>query len=181
MNVTALLLGLAWGASSLDLEHALPLCSWRSLSDTGSNTSSAFNVLFPDDHSVYHASLLYLKPGGAFKIRSEELAYARYLSFQTYDADVLLPTDSIQDASIVTRDGPNTYNNLTAAEAGMTQVGGAAVGGFVANPGNNRGSSPVPSTRPAEANPHLHLNLNLLCQGWLRNIRDRRRQRGPPE
>ena len=57
----------------------------------------------------------------ALKVSSSELAYARYVSFQTYDADVLLPTDAIQDAFIMT-DGPNVYNNRSAAEQGLAQV-----------------------------------------------------------
>ena len=60
-----------------------PLTTRSSLSDTGSG-DAAFNVLFPDDHSVYHASLLYIEAGGAFRVHSSELPYARYLSFQTY-------------------------------------------------------------------------------------------------
>ena len=42
----------------------------------------AWNVLFPDDNSIYHVTLAHIKRGDAFKISSDELPYARYFSFQ---------------------------------------------------------------------------------------------------
>ena len=60
-------------------------------------------------------------PGDEFKIVADSFAYARYISYQTYELRTLMSRESLRDVDIVPDHGPNLYNNLTAAVLGEKQ------------------------------------------------------------
>jgi hypothetical protein len=55
------------------------------------------------------------------KIVADSFPYARYMSYQTYDLTTLTALKSLRDVDIVPDNGPNLYNNLTAAARGEKQ------------------------------------------------------------
>ena len=97
------------------LRNPAPMCAWR--------LSRSWSVAWADTHASHHLMFLYLNEGEEFKLESESLPYARFFSFQTYSFFGHTSHGIIRDVEIVPRDGPNVYNNVTAAMRGERQGG----------------------------------------------------------
>ena len=92
---------------------AYPYCSWRFMYSQLSRSASPWNVAYPDQNSVYHASLLHLYDDEFYTLKSDSLPYVRYFSVQTYDATAE-PLGSLRDYQLWTEvgTGGNPYEEL---------------------------------------------------------------------
>ena len=107
---------------SPDTSIQYPFCSWRYMYTQLSRDSSAWNVAFPDQNSIYHSMLVYFNKGDEFVIKGPNIPYVRYFSLQTYDPSAA-SIDSKIDYELRTEynSGSNAYNNATCGEAGDPQ------------------------------------------------------------
>jgi hypothetical protein len=94
-----------------------PYCSWRYQYSQLSSPTSAWNVAFPDQNSVYQAMLVYFNKHDEFVLNGPQLPYVRYFSLQTYD-NVAASVDSVRDYQVRTEymSNSNVYANATAGE-----------------------------------------------------------------
>ena len=107
---------------SPDTSIQYPFCSWRYMYSQLSRDSSAWNVAFPDQNSIYHAMLVYFNKDDEFVIKGPNIPYVRYFSLQTYDPSAA-SIDSKIDYQLRTEynSGSNAYSNATCGEAGDPQ------------------------------------------------------------
>ncbi|GMI32325.1 hypothetical protein TrRE_jg6375 [Triparma retinervis] len=96
-----------------------PYCSWRYQYSQLSSPSSAWNVAFPDQNSVYQAMLVYFNKHDEFVLNGPRLPYVRYFSLQTYD-NKAASVDSVRDYQVRTEymSNSNVYSNATAGGEG---------------------------------------------------------------
>ena len=95
-----------------------PHCAWRHTYSQLRRETSAWDVAFPDQNSVYHAMLVYFNPGDEFVVEGESLPYVRYFSLQTYDRNAA-SLGSLIDYKVLTDESmgqANAYNNATAGQ-----------------------------------------------------------------
>ncbi|GMI10953.1 hypothetical protein TrVE_jg5883 [Triparma verrucosa] len=111
---------LGFGAEPSGIQY--PYCSWRYMYSQLNRSNSAWNVAFPDQNSIYHASLVYFNEDDEFVIKGPNIPYVRYFSLQTYDPTAA-SLDSVIDYQMRTEfnSGSNAYNNATCGEAGDAQ------------------------------------------------------------
>jgi len=109
---------------SIDNYLQFPFCSWRLMYSQLSRPSSPWNIAYPDQNSVYHATLVYLNEGDEIVIEGEKLPFVRYWSLQTYDSHAM-PVGVLRDFQTNTTrgTGPNVYRDGDAGE-NRTSMGG---------------------------------------------------------
>lgn len=67
--------------------------------------------------------VMYLNRGEEYALESSSLPYARMFSFETYSPFGRTMHGTLRDAELISKDGPNVYNNITAAANGEAQGG----------------------------------------------------------
>ncbi|GAB5033357.1 Hypothetical protein NocV09_01300980 [Nannochloropsis oceanica] len=115
LSAIGIVLSFVLGQCGVVLRNPAPICAWR--------LSKSWSVAWADTQASHHLMVLYLNEGEEFKLESESLPYARFFSFQTYSFLGDTSHGIIRDVDIVSRNGPNVYNNITAAMRGEKQGG----------------------------------------------------------
>lgn len=101
------------------VRNPLPFCAWR----VTTASTKGWQLGWADAGAAQHVTLLYLNRGEEYALESPSLPYARMFSFETYSLLGRTLHGTLRDGKLVSKNGPNVYNNVTAAANGEAQGG----------------------------------------------------------